>query len=149
MEDKKLLQYFYSEIFDNAACIRALSFQEYLAIRKFGIKAITKLTNVVGGTNISDSQSGFRAYNKKILQNISPSEKGMGISTEILMKSQKNGYRITEVPIIIKYEGDTSTHNPISHGSSVIFSTLQYVAIQRPLTFYGIPGICFLLIGIF
>lgn len=117
--------------------------------RKFGVKTITKLTNVVGGTNISDSQSGFRAYNKKILQNISPSEQGMGISTEILMKSQKNGYRIKEVPIAIRYEGDTSTHNPLSHGSSVIFSTLQYVAIQRPLTFYGIPGICFLLIGIF
>lgn len=117
--------------------------------RKFGIKAITKLTNTVGGTNISDSQSGFRAYNRKILENISPSEKGMGVSTEILMKSQKNGYRIKEVPIIIRYEGETSTHNPLSHGSSVIFSTLQYVAIQRPLTFYGIPGVCFLIIGIF
>jgi len=117
--------------------------------RKFGVKAITKLTNVVSGTDISDSQSGFRAYNKKVLQNITPSEKGMGVSTEILMRSQKKGYRITEVPIIIKYEGDTSTHNPVSHGSSVIFSTLQYVAIQRPLTFYGIPGICFLIIGIF
>ena len=117
--------------------------------RKFGIKAITKLTNTVGGTNISDSQSGLRAYNRKILENISPSEKGMGVSTEILIKSQKNGYRIKEVPIVIRYEGDTSTHNPLSHGSSVIFSTLQYVAIQRPLTFYGIPGICFLIIGIF
>ena len=117
--------------------------------RKFGIKAITKLTNTVGGTNISDSQSGLRAYNRKILENISPSEKGMGVSTEILIKSHKKGYRIKEVPIIIKYEGETSTHNPLSHGSSVIFSTLQYVAIQRPLTFYGIPGICFLIIGIF
>jgi len=117
--------------------------------RKFGVKAITKLTNVVSGTDISDSQSGFRAYNKKVLQNITPSEKGMGVSSEILMKSQKKGYRISEVPIIINYEGDTSTHNPVSHGSSVVFSTLQYVAIQRPLTFYGIPGVCFLIVGIF
>ena len=46
------------------------------------------------------------------------------------------------------YEGDTSTHNPISHGSSVILSTLKYVAIERPLVFYGIPGIIFLLIGL-
>ena len=117
--------------------------------RKVGVKAITKLTNAVSGTDISDSQSGFRAYNKKILQNITPAENGMGVSTEILMKSQKKDFRIKEVPIIIKYEGDTSTHNPVSHGSSVVFSTLQYVAIQRPLTFYGIPGICFLVIGMF
>jgi glycosyltransferase involved in cell wall biosynthesis len=117
--------------------------------RKIGIKAITELTNITGGTKITDSQSGFRSYNKKILENIKPTESGMGISTEILIKTQKAGYRITEVPIRILYEGDTSTHNPISHGSSVIFSTIKYVAIERPLTFYGIPGVIFLCIGIF
>ncbi len=116
--------------------------------REIGIKAITGLTNITGGTKITDSQSGFRAYSKKILENINPTESGMGISTEILIKTQKAGYKITEVPITILYEGDTSTHNPISHGSSVIFSTLKYVAIERPLTFYGIPGTIFLFIGI-
>jgi len=123
--------------------------QQMPRYRKFGVRAITTLTNTLGGTKISDSQSGFRAYNKKILHNISLAEKGMGISTEILIKSQKLGYKISEVPVVIKYEGDTSTHNPLYHGSSVIFSTLQYVAIQRPLTFYGIPGVCFLVIGMF
>ena len=116
--------------------------------RKIGIKVITELTNITGGTKITDSQSGFRSYNKKILENIKPTESGMGVSTEILIKIQKAGYRITEVPITILYEGDTSTHNPVSHGTSVIFSTLKYVAIERPLTFYGIPGFIFLCIGI-
>jgi hypothetical protein len=116
--------------------------------RKVGIKAITELTNIVGGTKITDSQSGFRAYSKKILESIRPTESGMGISTEILIKIQKSGFKIVEVPIVVLYEGDTSTHNPISHGSAVIFSTLKYVAIERPLTFYGIPGIIFLLIGL-
>jgi glycosyltransferase involved in cell wall biosynthesis len=122
--------------------------QEMPKYRKIGIQTITKLTNVTGGTKITDSQSGFRAYNKKILENIKPTESGMGISTEILIKTQKADYRITEVPITILYEGDTSTHNPVSHGTSVIFSTLKYVAIERPLTFYGIPGFIFLCIGI-
>ena len=116
--------------------------------RKIGIKAITKLTNVTGGTKITDSQSGFRGYSKKILEEIKPKESGMGISTEILIKTQKAGFIITEVPITILYEGDTSTHNPISHGSSVVLSTLKYVAIERPLVFYGIPGIIFLLVGL-
>ncbi len=116
--------------------------------RKVGIKAITELTNIVSGTKITDSQSGFRAYNKKILEKINPTESGMGISTEILIKIQKSGLRITEVPIIISYEGETSTHNPISHGSSVIFSTLKFVAIERPLTFYGIPGTILLIFGL-
>jgi len=122
--------------------------QEIPKYRKIGIQTITKLTNITGGTKITDSQSGFRAYNKKILENIRPTEIGMGISTEILIKTQRSGYKITEVPITILYEGDTSTHNPVSHGTSVIFSTLKYVAIERPLTFYGIPGFIFLCIGI-
>ena len=122
--------------------------QEIPKYREIGIKAITKLTNVTGGTKITDSQSGFRAYSKKILKEIQPKESGMGISTEILIKTQKAGFIITEVPITILYEGDTSTHNPISHGSSVILSTLKYVAIERPLVFYGIPGIIFLLVGL-
>ena len=122
--------------------------QDIPKYRKIGIKAITELTNIVGGTKITDSQSGFRAYNKKILENIKPTETGMGISTEILIKTQKAGFRILEVPITISYEGETSTHNPVSHGSSVIFSTLKYVAIERPLTFYGIPGLIFLFIGL-
>jgi glycosyltransferase involved in cell wall biosynthesis len=122
--------------------------QEIPKYRKIGIKAITKLTNVTGGTKITDSQSGFRAYNKKILDEIKLKESGMGISTEILIKTQKSGFIITEVPIIILYQGDTSTHNPISHGTSVILSTLKYVAIERPLVFYGIPGIIFLFIGL-
>lgn len=116
--------------------------------RKIGIKAITKLTNVTSGMKISDSQSGLRAYNKKILQNLKLTESGMGISTEILIKVQKLNYRIKEVPIKILYEGKTSSINPISHGSSVILSTLKIVAIDRPLTFYGIPGMIFLIIGL-
>ena len=87
--------------------------QEIPTYRKMGIKAITKLTNVTGGTKITDSQSGFRAYNKRILDKIIPQESGMGISTEILIKAQKADFKITEVPITILYDGDTSTHNPI------------------------------------
>lgn len=123
--------------------------QDIPKYRKVGIKAITGLTNISGGTKITDSQSGFRAYNKKILENIKLTESGMGISTEILIKTQKAGFRISEVPITVLYNGDTSTHNPVSHGISVIFSTIKFTFIERPLTFYGIPGIILFSIGLF
>ena len=122
---------------------------EIPSYRKFGIKTITNLTNVTTGSQITDAQSGFRAYNKKVLNNITPSEGGMGVSTEILIKATNNKFRIAEVPITILYGQDTSTHNPVSHGASVIISTMKYVAIERPLTFYGIPGIVFLIVGLF
>jgi len=122
--------------------------QKISKYRKIGIKTITELTNITSGTKITDSQSGFRGYNRKTLENIKLTESGMGISTEILIKAKKSNFKIIEVPIIVSYEGETSTHNSIIHGSSVIISTLKYVAMERPLTFYGIPGLLFLIIGV-
>ena len=116
--------------------------------RKVGIKILTKLANTSLDQNITDSQSGFRGYSQKIIQNITPSESGMGVSNEILIKASKQGLKIVEVPIIILYDGNTSTHNPISHGTSVLISTLKFISMEHPLKFYGIPGIAFLLIGL-
>ena len=117
--------------------------------RKIGINIITKLTNASLEKEITDSQSGFRAYNKEALQKINPSEYGMGVSTEILIKSSKADLRIVEVPIKILYEGETSKHHPVSHGASVIFSTMKFTAIEHPLKFYGIPGLILLITGLF
>ena len=117
--------------------------------RKLGIKVITNLVNSQTGKKITDSQSGFRAYNTKVLAQINPSESGMGVSTEILIKADKQKLKIKEIPITILYEGETSTHNPIAQGTSVILSTMKFISIEHPLKFYGIPGIGFLLIGLF
>ena len=116
--------------------------------RKLGINIITKVTNSSLSEKITDAQSGFRAYNNKVLQSLTPSDSGMGISTEILIKSSNLGFKIAEVPTEIQYEGDTSTQNPVSHGTEVLMSTLKYISIERPLRFYGIPSFIFFVIGL-
>ena len=84
----------------------------------------------------------------KALDEIIPSDEGMGVSTEILIKASNLDLKIAEVPIKVSYEGETSTKDPISHGSSVIFSTIKFTSIHNPLKFYGIPGIIFLISGL-
>jgi len=125
------------------------SAKEVPRYRKAGIKLITKITNATIKKQLTDSQSGFRAYSKKVLNELNPSELGMGISTEILIKASAKNFRISEVPIKIVYDGDTSTHNPISHGSSVLLSTIKFTSIEHPLKFYGIPSMIFFAIGLF
>ena len=122
--------------------------KEVPSYRKVGIKVITKITNATIKKQLTDSQSGFRAYSKKILNELNPAELGMGVSTEILIKASAKNFRISEVPIKIIYEGDTSTHNPISHGSSVLFSTIKFTSIEHPLKFYGIPSVILFGIGL-
>lgn len=116
--------------------------------RKIGINIITKVTNTTLKNKLTDSQSGYRAYNKKVISEITPSEIGMGVSTEILIKASNKEFVIGEVPITVSYEGNTSTHNPVSHGTSVLFSTLKFTSIEHPLKFYGIPAAIFLIVGI-
>ncbi len=118
--------------------------------RKIGINIITKVTNAGLKKKITDSQSGFRAYSKQLITKLDTSymETGMGISTEILIKTSSLNFKIAEVPIIVIYEGDTSTRNPISHGTSVLLSTIKYTSVEHPLKFYGIPSLIFFIIGI-
>lgn len=116
--------------------------------RKIGIKTITNLTNVGTEIKLTDSQSGFRAYHKRVIPDIFPSEHGMGVSTEILIKANKKRFRIREVSIKVLYGENTSTHHPVSHGVSVILSTMKFISIEHPLKFYGIPGLVFLGIGL-
>ena len=116
--------------------------------RKVGIKVLTKLTNVSLKEAITDSQSGFRAYAKKAISEIIPTESGMAISNEILLKASSLNLRIGEVPIVVLYDGDTSTHNPVSHGTSVFVSTLKFIAIEHPLRFFVLPGVLILLLGL-
>jgi glycosyltransferase involved in cell wall biosynthesis len=116
--------------------------------RELGIKTLTKITNAAQESKISDSQSGFRAYDKTTLEKINPTEEGMGISTEILLKASDAKLKIFEVPIVVSYEGDTSTHNPVSHGLSVLATTVKIISIKHPILFYGVPGLFFFALGL-
>jgi len=71
------------------------SAKEVPRYRKAGIKLITKITNASIKKQLTDSQSGFRAYSKKVLNELNPSELGMGISTEILIKASAKNFRIS------------------------------------------------------
>jgi len=115
--------------------------------RKLGIKLITKVTNISLKQSLTDSQSGFRAYSKNVLEKLNLTDKGMGISTEILIKASNHGFKIAEIPIKISYEGETSSQNPVTHGTSVLASTIKFTSIERPLIFYGIPSLIFLILG--
>ena len=115
--------------------------------RQRGIKIITSAANYGTDLKVSDSQSGFRAYSKNAINAIHPTEEGMSVSTEILFKISNKGLSLAEVPITVSYDGDTSEHNPVSHGVSVLANTIKHVSIKHPLQFYGISGITLISIG--
>jgi len=118
--------------------------------RKLGVNTITKLVKISSYGELTDAQSGFRAYSGKALQLIMPAEQGMGASTEILLKAKEHNLKVMEVPIKISYQvGKASRLNPLYHGIDVISSTLKHLSMRHPLMFYGVSGLLALAVGIF
>jgi glycosyltransferase involved in cell wall biosynthesis len=127
---------------------RFLSSSEVPSYRKVGIKALNKFTGMAAKQDISDTQSGFRAYSSKAIRQIDLNVDGMGIDSEILIKAAEQGLRFVEVPVSIYYEGETSTYHPVKHGTSVIASILTTIAVRRPLKYIGLPGAVLVVIGL-
>jgi glycosyltransferase involved in cell wall biosynthesis len=118
--------------------------------RKIGNKVLDKVTNLASDLKFRDSQGGFRAYSRKAFETIRFSTSGFGIDAEILVNAANIGLRIVEEKVTVIYDtgGKTSTKNPISHTSEVIFSLIDLIAQKHPLRFLGLPGILLIIIGI-
>ena len=123
---------------------------EMPSYRKFGNKVLDKMTNMASDLPLRDTQSGFRAYSKKAIDDITFQSSGFGADAEILIDASKKGLRISEEKITVLYNtgGKTSTKNPISHSAEVIISLIEIIAIRRPLSYLGIPGVILTIVGI-
>jgi glycosyltransferase involved in cell wall biosynthesis len=117
--------------------------------RSVGIRTITKLTRAASYNNITDAQSGFRAYSKNALSKLNLFEEGMAVSTEILLRAKEKNMLIREVPVMVNYNVEKpSTHNPLTHGIGILYNVIQFISLRHPLAFYGIPGIVLLLVAV-
>ena len=93
--------------------------------RKFGIKVITFLCNFGSRVKVSDAQSGFRAYSKKVLDTLTISGSGMGASAEVIIKIREKGFSIKEVPISCIYHPASHSANPVIHGLGVALTVVK------------------------
>lgn len=105
--------------------------------RRLGIGVITWLWNIGSKIKVSDAQSGFRACNKRLVNDLKLTEDGMSQSIEILEKIRKNKPVIKEVPITCSYENNNGhlTFKAACQGIyvalSVIKIRLKYMFVKR------------------
>jgi glycosyltransferase involved in cell wall biosynthesis len=93
--------------------------------RKFGIDVITWLYNVGSRYKVSDSQSCFRAYTRRLIDSVNLTENGFGFSVQALIQARRKGFIIKETPISCIYHSNGSTINPVSHGLGVAWSVIK------------------------
>ncbi|MGH9987744.1 MAG: glycosyltransferase family 2 protein, partial [Nitrososphaeraceae archaeon] len=116
--------------------------------RRIGLSIINRLNTLLTRTNVKDSQSGFRAYDKSVIEKIvGYTATGYGVETEQLALADSYGFRIVEVPVKIRYRGlkKTSNKNSYLHGGIIIFTILRILFEKKPITFFGFSGIALLI----
>ena len=118
------------------------------AYRRFGQKVLSTMTRVASRRKLSDTESGFRGYSRRALEELELKETGMAVSSEIVSAAAAAGLKITEVPVSVLYTGDGSTLNPVQHGVSVLNRILVMISERRPLFFFSIIGAFFIAAGI-
>ncbi|MBF4467779.1 MAG: glycosyltransferase family 2 protein [Methanobrevibacter arboriphilus] len=116
--------------------------------RRVGQKVLDKATNISSGLNITDSQSGFRAFSKKTIPFFKLNDSGFGIESEMLSDAAEAGIKVVEVPITVRYDLNGSTENPITHGVGVLLKIIKDMELRRPLIYFTLPGFIIFLIGI-
>jgi glycosyltransferase involved in cell wall biosynthesis len=116
--------------------------------RRIGQRILDRATNINSGINITDTQSGFRAFNVEKMSTFKFGQKGFSIESEMLTEAASAGLKIKEVDIGVRYDVDCSTENPVVHGVKVLVSVLRDMEFNRPLYYFTLPGMIFASIGL-
>ena len=116
--------------------------------RRIGQKVLLRSTQLISKTNISDSESGFRALSPKAINEVDLKENGFAIESEMISCAVDKNLKITEVPISNIYTTDGSTLNPVKHGLGVLNRIIVMISQRRPLFFFGLAGGILLAVGL-
>ncbi|WP_239640230.1 glycosyltransferase family 2 protein [Halorubrum coriense] len=125
--------------------------------RRFGLAVVNTLTNFSMGilrseSWVKDTQSGFRTYNGDAIATLSADGtigEGMSASTDILYHAHEQNYDLEEIGTTIDYDvEDPSSHNPVSHGLTLVSNILKTVERERPVTTLGVPGFLSAFVGL-
>jgi|GEM_PF-624825 len=74
------------------------SYEDYSFVRRVGIKFFTAETNILGGLDITDVTSGFRAYRVDMLDDLGRTENSHW-ALEQTLEAARKGYNITEISV--------------------------------------------------
>ena len=112
------------------------------AYRRLGIKVITAASNLSSDLDISDTQSGFRAFSRKAIERLRFDSDGMELSLEMLEDANEKNLQIREVPTVIRYDVPKgSNFTAISHGFAVLAYAMISLSQKKPILVLGLPGL--------
>ncbi len=122
----------------------------FKAANLFGNKLIRWLLKLIFSVNLTDVLSGYRAFNRSFVKGIPLFGGGFEVETELTIKALQKGYRIEEIAVNLedRPKGSYSKINIVRDGFLIINTILSLFRDAKPLTFFGIVGLLFILTGV-
>ena len=93
---------------------------------------LTMIQNMVLGLNLSEYHTGFRAFDKKVLTRL-PFHKfsdDFVFDQDILISAAREGFKIGEIPVPVRYFADASSINfirSLKYGVEILFGLFWYL----------------------
>ena len=100
-------------------------------LNKLGNRIINAIIMTLTGKYITDSQTGFRAIKRKVLQKLNLKAQGYEIETEITVKGLKNGFKYIEIPINCKKRTHSCSKLRILQDGIKILKTILIAKITK------------------
>jgi hypothetical protein len=97
-----------------------------------GNKFLTALENWTLGLNLSEYHTGYRAYSRRVLEEIpfALNSDNFVFDQELLVQASHLGFTIKEVPVPTKYfpeASNASFFDSIVYGLSILFLLLRFI----------------------
>jgi len=119
-------------------------------LKRLGNIAFSKVVSQISGIKITDSQTGFRAFTREVVEKIRITSTHT-YTQEMIIRAVKEKFRVKEVPIYFaKRETGKSRliSNPFEYAVKAWINILRIYRDYEPLKFFGLIGGSLILAGI-
>jgi glycosyltransferase involved in cell wall biosynthesis len=119
------------------------------AVKKFGNHFFTRIISLLTGQKFTDTQCGFRAYNKEAMLRANLFGK-FTYTQEVFLDLINKGMKIIEIPVKVKGEREGKSKivkSWYAYGIKSMLIILRTVRDNHPLKFFGGMGAILFLIG--
>lgn len=116
--------------------------KDYPKSKLIGNKLFSKMVSMVVGQRFVDTQTGFRAYNRNALLNISIISE-YNFAQEVLIDLVFKGFRVGEIPVTVLFDKNRKSRivrNVFSYSSKAMITIVRSVFYHRPLMAFGLFG---------
>jgi glycosyltransferase involved in cell wall biosynthesis len=93
-------------------------------VHRFGNRALTKLSNWTTGLDITDMETGYKAFRRDVLKSFEIAQPRFGFEPEVTARLARRKFRIYEVPILYNPRGYAEGKKI---GLADLFSTLYCI----------------------